>query len=73
MFHQMFKGLKKYGAEDKIIVMDETFIQWEKSRQSLQILCHSAVTENGLWVPVHLKDLFLNLLFVNIVLISVLK
>lgn len=31
------------------------------------------VTENGLWVPVHLKDLFLNLLFVNIVLISVLK
>lgn len=36
----MLTGLKQYGAEDKIIVIDETVIKRENSRQSLQILCH---------------------------------
>lgn len=35
----MPKGLTKYVAEDKITVTDETVIK-EKSRRTLQILCH---------------------------------
>lgn len=61
----MLKGLKQYGEEDKIIVINETYIKWEKYRQSLQILCHFEVTDNEL-CPRY--GFFLNLLHVNIVL-----
>lgn len=71
-FIKCFKGLKKYGADDKNHRDDETVITWEVQANFTNPWSFCRVTDE-LWTPVHFKGFSLNLLHVNIVLISVLR
>ena len=54
----------------KVTVMDETVVKMRESQNCTNPLSFWRFTQSKLWIPVHFKGFFLNLLYVNTVLNS---